>query len=151
MFLGNLNRTAAIDVLISAFKTAEMKNSRLVIAGIGSERASLRSLAGRYKNTNIEFCDAPKMRVPEIQDKADVLLLNLKKGAACFALPSKLSAYMFSAKPVIACVDKDSDTANVIEQANCGWIVPPEDSEALIKVMKTVVSVPIKDLQIVIA
>ena len=140
MFLGNLNRTAAIDVLISAFKINGIENSRLVIAGTGSERDMLINLAGNKQGINIEFWDAPIIRVPEIQDYADVLLLTLKKDAAQFALPSKLGSYMFSAKPIIACVDEDSDTANVIKQANCGWVVPPENIVELASKMKTVVS-----------
>jgi glycosyltransferase involved in cell wall biosynthesis len=147
MFLGNLNRTAAIDLLISAFKKSGIENSRLVIAGTGSEKNSLLSLAASYQGVNIEFWDAPMIRVPEIQDKADVLLLNLKKGAAQFALPSKLPAYMFSAKPIIACVDGDSDTSITIKKADCGWIVSPENADALIKAMKTAISTPEKDLQ----
>ena len=98
------------------------------------------NLAGNKQGINIEFWDAPIIRVPEIQDYADVLLLTLKKDAAQFALPSKLGSYMFSAKPIIACVDEDSDTANVIKQANCGWVVPPENIVELASKMKTVVS-----------
>ena len=146
MFLGNLNRTAAIDILISAYQTTSIENSRLIIAGSGSQKDSLISLAASYNGINIEFWDAPMMKVPEIQFNADVLLLNLKKGAARFALPSKLPAYMFSAKPIIACVDEDSDTANAIKIANCGWIVPPEDPEALSKAMVKVSSIPKEDL-----
>lgn len=146
MFLGNLNRTAAIDVLISAFKANGIENSRLVIAGTGSERDLLLSLADNKRGVNIEFWDAPLIRVPEIQDKADVLLLTLKKGAAQFALPSKLAAYMFSKKPIIACVEEDSDTANAIKHANCGWVVTPEDIVALAETMKTVASISKDDL-----
>jgi glycosyltransferase involved in cell wall biosynthesis len=146
MFLGNLNRTAAVDVLISAFKVNGTKNSRLVIAGTGSERGLLLSLADNKQGVNIEFWDAPIIRVPEIQDRADVLLLTLKKDAAQFALPSKLMAYMFSAKPIIACVNEESDTANAIKQANCGWVVPPEDIVALAAAMKTVASIPHAEL-----
>lgn len=147
MFLGNLNRSAAIDVLISAFKVNGIKNSRLVIAGNGSERDMLLNLAHNKQGLNIEFWDAPMIRVPEIQDNADILLLTLKKDLAQFALPSKLVAYMFSAKPIIACVDEESDTANAIKQANCGWVVPPEDIVALAATMKTVASISKADLQ----
>jgi glycosyltransferase involved in cell wall biosynthesis len=147
MFLGNLSGTAAINVLISAFKICGLENSRLVIAGNGSERENLIHLASNLQGITIEFWDAPMLKVPELQDKADVLLLSLKKGAAKIALPSKLPAYMFSGKPIIACVEEDSDTANAIKQANCGWIIVPENYEALAKAMKTVASIPQSELQ----
>jgi len=85
-------------------------------------------------------------KVPEIQDQADVLLLNLSKGAAQFALPSKLSAYLFSEKPVIASVDEDSDTARFISNANCGWVVPPENIEKLTVAMINAAQTPAEKL-----
>jgi glycosyltransferase involved in cell wall biosynthesis len=139
MFLGNLNNTAAIDNLICSFAEAKLKNSRLVIAGNGSEKANLVALANQYGDVVIEFWNAPISEVPEIQSKADILLLGLRKGISQFALPSKLPAYLFSAKPIIACVEKGSDTAEIINTANSGWVVPPENIKALVQVMKDAV------------
>jgi glycosyltransferase involved in cell wall biosynthesis len=146
MFLGSLNITAAVNVIISAFNKCNIKNSRLVIAGNGAEKDNLISLARSCDGVNIEFWDAPITEVPAIQDKADVLILNLKRNAAKFSLPSKLPAYMFSEKPIIACVEEDSDTANAIKQADCGWIVSPENTDILSKAMKIAASFPEKDL-----
>lgn len=146
MFLGNLNRTAAIDFLITVFQTGNLNNVRLVIAGNGSEKETLVSLADQNKNARIVFWEAPVRKVPELQDKADVLLLNLKKGASRFALPSKLPAYMFSAKPIIACVEEDSDTANAIMSAQCGWIIPPEDPDALLRAIQNAINTPQEEL-----
>jgi hypothetical protein len=61
-----------------------------------------------------KFWDPPKSKLPEIQDQAYVLLLALPKNSDRFSLPTKLIAYMFSEKPVIACVDEDSETAHLI-------------------------------------
>jgi glycosyltransferase involved in cell wall biosynthesis len=136
MYLGSLNTTAAVHILINAFGKANLLNARLVIAGNGPKKEYLISLAQTYQNTKIEFWDAEMHKVPEIQDQADVLLLNLSKGAAQFALPSKLSAYLFSEKPVIASVDEDSDTAKFILNAKCGWVVPPENIEKLTSALR---------------
>jgi len=140
MFLGSLNKTSSIESIISAFGTSRLENARLVIAGNGSKKSSLKSLAESFKRSKIEFWDVPMLDVPITQNKADVLILSLKRGASQFAFPSKIIAYMLSEKPIIACVDKDSDTANAIEQANCGWIVPAEDEEALAQTMIMAVS-----------
>lgn len=147
MFLGNLNKTASIDFIISAYKKSSLENSRLIIAGDGSEKDKLISSAGNSQNINIEFWDAPMKKVPEIQNMADVLILNLKKGASLYALPSKLAAYMFSAKPIIACVDEESDTAFSVTKADCGWIVPSEETESLATTLKTAISIPKNKLQ----
>lgn len=137
MYLGTLNLSASVVTLISAFRKSKLKNCRLVIAGAGSEKDALITEVTVHGDKNIEFWDAPLMKVPEIQDKADVLLLNLKEGLALLALPSKLPAYMLSSKPVIACVEEESGIANAILQADCGWIVPPGNENALAITMKT--------------
>ncbi len=139
MFLGSLNVTAAVHVLIKAYIKANLMNTRLVIAGNGPEKENLIYLAKSHLNMNIEFWDAPVQKIQKIQDQADVLLLSLIKGAAQYALPSKLPAYLFSKKPVIASVDEFSDTSKIIISANCGWTVPPEDIERLAKVMQNAV------------
>ena len=68
------------------------------------------------------------------------MLLPIKKGAASSSIPSKLPAYMFSAKPIIGCMDADSDTANAIREAGCGWVIEPEEVGLLSEKMKEVVS-----------
>jgi glycosyltransferase involved in cell wall biosynthesis len=138
MYLGNLNKTASIHLFIHAILQGDFLSSRLVIAGNGYHKKQLQTLAG--KSSFIEFCDAPKTHVPEIQDQADVLMLALPKNYAGFALPSKLIAYMFSEKPIIACVDKDSEIAQVIEKSDAGWVVPPEDLKALETTMKQILT-----------
>jgi len=148
MYLGSLNVTAAVHILIMAFSKAGLTNARLIIAGDGPEKKNLIALSMTYPNTNIEFWEAQAERVPEIQDQADILLLNLSKGAAQFAMPSKLPAYLFSQKPIIASVDEDSDVAKSIISANCGWIIPPENVEQLAKNMRNATSIPSVQLEI---
>ena len=66
-------------------------------------KASLQARASSFKN--IEFWEALNGKVPKIQAQADCMLLPIKKGAASSSIPSKLPACMFSAKPIIGCVD----------------------------------------------
>lgn len=129
MYMGNIGPVAGVDLLIDAFVEADLKNARLVIAGSGSMKETLQQRALSYKN--IEFWEVPNGKVPEIQAQADVMLLPIKKGAASSSIPSKLPAYMFSAKPIIGCVDKGSDTAKAIEDSKGGWVVEPENVKSL--------------------
>lgn len=134
MYMGNIGPVAGVDLLIDAFETAQLREAMLVIAGSGSMKEVLKEKA--KNNPNIEFWDVPNGKVPEIQSKADVMMLPIKKGAASSSIPSKLPAYMFSAKPIIGSMDVDSDTAIAIKNANCGAIVEPENKMALAQTMK---------------
>jgi glycosyltransferase involved in cell wall biosynthesis len=147
MFLGCLSKSAALEIVIHAFSIIGHRNARLIIAGNGSEKEYLEAISRNYPNINIEFWDAPLCKVAEIQDCADVLILSLRKNTAYFAMPSKLPAYMFSKKPVIASVDEDSAIAKAITMANCGWIVMPEDSDKLGQLLNEVTTIPQYDLQ----
>ena len=140
MYLGNIGPVAGVDILIDAFVKLPTKNCRLIIAGSGSMKESLMQHAKKYPQYNIVFWPAPEGKAPEIQNKADVLLLPIKKGYASTSIPSKLPAYMFSSKPIIACADKDSDTSLAINEANCGWVIEPENSNLLNILMTKVIT-----------
>lgn len=147
MYLGSISPAAGVDLLIHSFHKADLKNAQLIIAGNGSDREHCIEIASHYENVNIHFIDALMDLVPSIQSTSDILILPLKKGIGLTASPSKLPSYMFSAKPVIACVDEDSDTANVITSTNCGWVIPPEDQNSLIKIMNIVAGLSGEELQ----
>ncbi len=136
MYMGNIGPVAGVDLLIDAFTKANLENARLVIAGSGSVKEQMMKRA--EGNSSIEFWEVPNGKVPEIQSKADVMMLPIKKGAASSSIPSKLPAYMFSAKPIVGCMDTDSDTANSIKEADCGWVIEPENVELLSEKMKEV-------------
>jgi glycosyltransferase involved in cell wall biosynthesis len=147
MYLGNIGPVAGVDLVIEGFSRAALSNCRLVIAGSGSMKKSLESSVTASNKSGIEFWNVPDGEVPEIQSRADVLILPLKKGAASSSIPSKLPAYMFSEKPVLCCLDIESDTANVVNDAKCGWIIPPDDAEMLAEKMSEIAVMKKEDLQ----
>lgn len=147
MYLGNIGPVAGCDLLINSFASLKEENCKLVIAGSGSVKRILMEKARQLNIKNIEFLSVPDGNVPQTQAMADVLLLPIKKGAAASSIPSKLPAYMFSAKPIIAAVDYDSDTAESIRNASCGWIVEPENVEALKVVMQMALNLSAEELR----
>ena len=138
MYLGTINPSASVDTMIHAFGRAKLPKAKLIIAGEGSDKSDCIKVAHQYPGKIIEFISAPLEKVHEIQQQADVLLLPLKKGIAKTATPSKLTAYMFSGKPIIACVEEESDTATCILEANCGFVVEPENPSSLAMSMETI-------------
>jgi glycosyltransferase involved in cell wall biosynthesis len=140
MYLGNIGPVAGVDFLIRSFIKANLEKCRLIIAGSGSQKERCMQISEFHKSTNIFFVDVPSGKVTETQNSADVMLLPIIKGASLSSIPSKLAAYMFSKKPIIACVENESDIAIGIREADCGWIVSPEDTDSLIIAMKDAIS-----------
>lgn len=133
MFVGSINILANIESIIIAFNNANLNHSELVIAGEGSEKNNLISFVKKNKIKNVKFISFDSKDVGLIQSKSDILVLSLKKGASALAFPSKIPAYMFSSRPILAFVDHPSDIANTIQNANCGWVVQSGDIDGLKK------------------
>lgn len=62
---------------------------------------------------------------------ADLTLVSLKPGFSNLSVPSKALGYMAAGRPVLALVDEQSDTAEIIKEAGCGEILKPDDPVAL--------------------
>ena len=128
LYLGNIGPVAGVDFLIRAFHAAGLEAAQLVIVGDGSAKNACLDLVRLLSAGNVRFIsDQEVANVPLLQSMADVCLLPMARGTGMSSIPSKLSAYMLSGKPVLATVETGSDTANVILQADCGWIGDSED------------------------
>ncbi len=146
MYMGNVGPLAGIEVLFEALRESALSDARLVVAGSGSAKEHLVEKAKSYKDCKIEFWNVPAGKVQETQSKADVMCLPIKKGYAMSSIPSKLPAYMFSKKPVLASVDAESDTAMCIRNSDAGWVALPEDVKSIAEAMKTAYSSTKDDL-----
>lgn len=146
IYLGNIGPVAGVDTLIRAFHQAGLTNSRLIIAGNGSRKTACINQAQHTPELDIQFVDVPPGQVARIQSNANVLLLPVIKGGALSSIPSKLPAYMLSAKPILATLDKESDSARAIADADCGWVGNAEDIEWLAQYMYKVSNMDISEL-----
>lgn len=147
LYLGNIGPVAGVDFLIRAFHEAEVSAGQLVIVGDGSAKADCIELSERLKAKHVHFISDPEAgNVPLLQSMADVCMLPMKSGAGMSSIPSKLPAYMFSSRPVLATVDHGSDTARIIQEAKCGWVGPSEDLGWLVMQMRTIASMAKEEL-----
>lgn len=131
MYVGSVSHSAGVELLIKSFDKADLHKSKLSIVGNGSEKDECMRLAKELKNENIFFFEVEPANVAEVQSQANVLLLPLRKGISKTATPSKLTAYLFSAKPVIACVEEESDVAKILNDSDCGIVSEPQNAELL--------------------
>lgn len=105
-------------------------------------------LAENLRITHVRFISDPEGKnVPLIQSTANVCLLPMRRGAGMSSIPSKLASYMFSAKPILASVDEDSDTARAIFKAKGGWVSEPGNTAKLAAKMKQIASLSQQELE----
>ena len=107
LYLGNIGPATDMELVIRAFAQASVANSQLLIVGDGSAKPACVALTRELGLKSARFLSCPSPSdVPALQSLADVCLLPLKKGVALNGVPSKLAAYLFSAKPVLATLDR---------------------------------------------
>ncbi|MCX5871330.1 MAG: glycosyltransferase family 4 protein [Deltaproteobacteria bacterium] len=149
LYLGNIGPVAGVDFLIRAFHEAAIDMAQLVIVGDGSAKADCVKLVDHLNTAHVHFVSDPDAaNVALLQSMAHICLLPLKRWAGMSSIPSKLPAYLFSSKPVLATVDPESDTARLIQEAECGWVGVPEDLDWLASKMREVAAISVDELMI---
>lgn len=65
----------------------------------------------------------------------EIGLVTMKHGAEDILLPSKTYSAMAAGQAILAICPKRSDLADLVRKHKCGWVVEPNDTKALIKVL----------------
>lgn len=131
VYAGNFGKAQGADVVLEAAdKLKENENIQFVIFGGGAEFDKAKEKATRLNNVNINSL-LPQERVPEVYSLGDIAIITCKKGVGTSGMPSKTWSIMACNTPIIAAFDTDSELAEVIEKANAGVTVEPENADAL--------------------
>jgi colanic acid biosynthesis glycosyl transferase WcaI len=93
-------------------------------------------LANRYHLQNTKFIDPqPDGIYASVLQAADILIVNQRRTLIDMALPSKFTAYFSSARPVVAAIHPDSETAFELNSATAGLTCAPENPAALLNAL----------------
>ena len=116
--------------------TKENKNIHWVIVGDGRKLEWVQKFikVNGLEETVHTLGRFPSETMPLFFDKADVMLVSLTD-SPLFNLyaPAKISSYMASGKPIIACLNGEG--GEVVKDAKCGWSVKAGDAEGLSKLV----------------
>ena len=135
-YVGSINSHANVDLMIKAFVKANIENAEFRIYGGGNKKDYCVNLARQLGSKNIIFDMVSRDKVAYVQSQTDVLLLALPTGNGNLCLPSKMTSYMLSGKPILASVDQVSATTRFIKEADCGISVNPDSVESSIEGFK---------------
>ncbi len=130
-YVGSINVHANVELIIKAFHKANLDNAELRIYGGGNRKEQCMALVKELRTENISFGLVSREEVPAIQAKADVTVFALPKGNGGICLPSKMTSYMLSGKPILASIDKGSTAERYINEAQCGFAVEPDNFDTL--------------------
>ncbi|MGH9213168.1 MAG: glycosyltransferase family 4 protein [Acidimicrobiales bacterium] len=142
MYAGNVGLSQSLELMIEAARElADRSDVVFVINGGGTGRAHLEEQAAGLPN--LRFVDfQPKERLPEVLAAADIHVVPLKRGLARSSVPSKTYSILAAGRPLVASVDEGTEVARVVERAEAGLAVPPEDPEAFVAAITKLLDAP---------
>jgi colanic acid biosynthesis glycosyl transferase WcaI len=134
-YIGTMGNAHGLKTLVEAADLLREKapNILFLLVGEGAEKECLISLARSRELTNVRFVDQqPRGTIPAYIAASDACLVLLKRNELFkTVLPTKMLEFMACARPVILGVD--GHARKVMEQANAGIFIQPEDPAELAK------------------
>jgi glycosyltransferase involved in cell wall biosynthesis len=132
-YAGNIGVAHSMDNVVDAItKLLDEPQIRFLIVGDGARRAFVEDEIRKRNLTNVTLLPyRPISAMAEVYATSDIGLVPLKRDVARTGLPSKVYTVMAVGLPVLAAVDLDSDMARMVQDADCGLVVPPDDPDAL--------------------
>lgn len=131
---GAMGEKQGLDTVVAAARLADADHSavRFVLVGDGSQRSRLKESAAGV--TSINFLDplASDDYAPTL-GAADVLLVNEKPGVVETAVPSKLTSYFSTGRPVLAAADLQGTTAYEVNASRAGVRIDPGKPDLLLR------------------
>lgn len=133
VYSGNFGPMYDFDTVVGAAKNLiHVKDVAFVLRGNGELAAEIKEKITNLENVYLftEVLDVE--HVVEFLNMADAFLLPMRKLDNCeVSFPLKLVEYLSCGKPVICCAN--GETAKFVYENNAGFVVEPEDVEALSK------------------
>ncbi|MFC9242865.1 glycosyltransferase [Streptomyces sp. NPDC057136] len=130
---GNMGLKQGLDVLVDTARLAP--DVRVVLMGDGNQRETLRALAGSLPNIDFLPSAGPE-DFTDILAAADVLAVTQRASVLDMSVPSKLTSYFVSGRPVVASVADEGGTADEVRRSGAGVLVAPEDPAALLAAVR---------------
>jgi colanic acid biosynthesis glycosyl transferase WcaI len=133
LYAGTMGLISGGEILLDVARLlADRGDISIVCVGAGIIKDRIESEAGRLGLARLRFLPfQPEEVLSDVQATADVGLVTLLPRSGESSIPSKVLGYMAAARPVIASVRRDSDLARLVNEAECGTVVPPQDAAAL--------------------
>jgi putative colanic acid biosynthesis glycosyltransferase WcaI len=133
LYAGNMGLTAGLETIPTAAKMLQgVEEIHFLIVGGGARYEWLKKEITEKKLSNITLLPyQPKSMVPLIYAASDLCLVPVKGETSKSTLPSKVYTVMAASRPVLASVHGNSELALIVNESQCGFVVKPDDAQAL--------------------
>jgi putative colanic acid biosynthesis glycosyltransferase WcaI len=129
LYAGNIGLSQGLEQLLEVAELLKDDSDiQFVFVGDGSGKAALEEVAWHRRLPNVQFIPfQPRQSLPEVLASAAISIVLLKRDVGISSLPSKIFSIMASCRPILISVDEESEAWSLINKAQAGIWVPPED------------------------
>ncbi len=143
-YIGTIGMAHGLETILVAAAKLRLTNPEIMflVVGEGAEKQRILVLARELGLDNLRFVDQqPREKIPAYISASDVCLVLLKKNDVFkTVIPTKMLEFMSCARPVILGVDGQART--ILEKAQAGLVIEPENSAALTNAIRSLASNP---------
>ena len=129
MYAGNVGFSQSLDLVVHAAR--ELPDITFVINGEGGAKAALIEQVADLTNVRIGSYQ-PMHRLAEVLATGDIHLVPLRAGLGRVSVPSKTYSILAAGRPVLAAIDPGTEVPRILEAADAGVCVPPDDPAAFV-------------------
>jgi len=135
MYSGNLGQTHDISTILKAARELKGNDSiRFMIIGEGAKKSIVEQAKSEDDLNNLTVLGfQPETVLPYSLATADIAVITLDKGSEGLSVPSKTYYSMASGAALIALCEEDSEVALTIRKHDCGFVIKPGDTDAMVK------------------
>ena len=140
MHAGNIGKLQALETVVEAAQA--LPDMDFVFLGQGSNQRALADLVASRRVHNVRMIPFQGRGAVRLAlGSADFHLVSLLPGLGGFLEPSKLYSVLAAGRPVIAAMDQASEAARLITECDCGIVVDPSDTRALVGGLRALLEV----------
>lgn len=123
---GTIGRMQNPDLIIDAAKILSDRKSpvKFVFYGTGVLLDHLKAKTNQLSLNNVDiFENVPRSKQTWMYEQGDIVLITLRPGSYGVGVPSRFYNSIAAGKPVVVCVDPESELWLSVKENELGWVV----------------------------
>jgi len=142
LYAGSLGYKQGLETIVDTAAQLNGDSLRVVLAGDGSERASLLQRSVR-RGEHVDFLPPSQAgRYESLLEAADILLVSQRPAVGEMSIASKLGPYLRAGRPIVAAVSRESETGRELSRTGASVLVEPGDPKAVARSIRALAGDP---------
>jgi colanic acid biosynthesis glycosyl transferase WcaI len=139
--VGTHGQTQGMQIILDAAQRVG-SSARFLLVGDGSEKPGMVSRARAMGLDNVTFLDPqPPDEVPRLMNLSRAALVTIRSGDMFRGVrPARMFPALGCGTPII--YSGEGEGAAIVQQADCGLVVPPGDADAIAQAVRELVADP---------